>query len=88
MRKHNIDELYRELEATDERYIRRKLLLNGYLPVQRKLVQEWLDYQEANRVKLQVANNLAITARSVYWTKVAAIGTVLGTLVTVVAFFR
>ena len=88
MRKHNIDELYRELEATDERYIRRKLLLNGYLPVQRKLVQEWLDYHEANRVKLQVANNLAVTARSVYWTKVAAIGTVLGTLVTVVAFFR
>jgi hypothetical protein len=88
MPKMSIDELYRELEATDEQYIRRKLLLNGYPPAQRKIVQEWLAQQDAKRVQAQTAHNLAISSRNAYWTKIAALGTLLGAIITLVTFFR
>jgi hypothetical protein len=88
MAKFSADELCRELDATDEEYIRRKLMLNGYAPAQRKIVQDWLAQREADRLRAQTAHNLAISSHNAYWTKIAAIGTLIGALFSAIAYFR
>ncbi|WP_342619571.1 hypothetical protein [Rhodoferax sp. GW822-FHT02A01] len=46
----NRTELVEELNATDERYVRKKLALNGYLDWQRPVAQHWLDERNTERV--------------------------------------
>lgn len=45
----NRTELVEELNATDERYVRKKLALDGFLDWQRPVAQHWLDERESNR---------------------------------------
>lgn len=42
-------ELYEELDATEERYVRKKLALEGYVGWQKSVAQHWLDDREARR---------------------------------------
>lgn len=86
MAKFSIDELHRELEATDETYVRRKLSLGGFAPGQRKHVREWLTERELKRARAQVADSLAISARNVFWTMIAALGGLVAASTGVIVF--
>ena len=66
-------ELLRELGATDEAYVRRKLLLGGYSTSQQKIVKGWLLQCERELVDEQVANEAAISNRMIFWTKISAV---------------
>lgn len=86
MGKFFIDELLRELEATDEAYVRRKLSLNGYTQVQRRHVLEWLNTKEGDRARAQANASLAISQRSVFWTMIGALGGVIAAFIGLIAF--
>ena len=45
----NSTELIEELNATEERYVRKKLALNGYHDWQKPVAQHWLDERAAMR---------------------------------------
>ena len=42
-------ELVEELNATNERYVRKKLALDGFVDWQRPVAQHWLDERESER---------------------------------------
>lgn len=83
MTRMTIDELHRELEATDETYVRRKVLIDGYSSIQKRQVQAWLAQRDTERAEQRTALNLAITSRNVFWNMVGAFGGVGGALVTI-----
>lgn len=83
----NIEELERELNATAETYIRRKLTTGGYPQTHRKYVVAWLEQRERDQAEKTAADNLAVARRSVFWSKVAAVGTLVGGIVAVAAFY-
>jgi len=64
-------ELYEELEATQERYVRKKLALGGYADWQRRVVEHWLSERTEARQDAE-------TRRKALWTRIrvgiAAIG--------------
>lgn len=45
----NRSELIEELDATEERYVRKKLALNGFKDWQRPVAQHWLDERASAR---------------------------------------
>ncbi len=45
----NRTELIEELTATDERYVRKKLALDGYVDWQKPVVQHWLTERQTAR---------------------------------------
>lgn len=73
MRRVTIDELNRELAATDEAYVRHKLNIGGYTPSQAKHVQACLIQRDRERVAEREAHTLAVSRRTAFWTMVAAI---------------
>lgn len=75
-----IEELHRELAATDETYVRRKLNIGGYPPAQAKHVQAWLAQRELERNAEREKQNMVASTRTAFWTMVAAISGV-GTLI-------
>ncbi|APY93458.1 TPA: hypothetical protein QDA83_005025 [Burkholderia multivorans] len=80
-----IDELYRELEATDEGYIRRKLAIGGYTSAQTKHVQAWLAQRDSERAEQRAARELLASSRTAFWTMVGAFGGVGAALVAIAA---
>lgn len=56
-------ELYEELEATQERYVRKKLALGGYGDWQGRVVEHWLSEQT-------VARQDAEARRKAFWTRI------------------
>lgn len=51
-------EFLNELEATDENYVRRKLLLGYYTGWQLNAVEHWLDLQRGKREETRAKRNL------------------------------
>lgn len=49
----NTTELIEELDATEERYVRKKLALRGYCDWQKPVAQHWLDDRAAMRQETQ-----------------------------------
>ena len=80
-----IDELYRELEATDEGYIRRKLAIGGYTSAQTKHVKAWLAQRDSERAEQRTARDLRASSRTAFWTMVGAFGGVGAVLVAIAA---
>jgi hypothetical protein len=72
-----IEELYRELEATDEGYVRRRFLTGGYAGWKSKHVKQWLDAQDTARAERRAT-------WMTRWTMVAAVGAV-GAVVVAIA---
>ena len=81
-----IEELERELNATDEAYVRRKLLTKRFAANQEKHVQAWLALRDMKRSEQRLAQELAISKRTVFWAKFAALGTLFGAVVALVTF--
>ena len=65
-------EFLRELEATDEAYVRKKLALGGYATWQIKVAEYWLDEPERKRREQRDQQQLAATRKSVFWTRFRA----------------
>lgn len=82
-----IDELYRELDATDEAYVRRKLIMGGYNPTQEKHVQAWLSLRDKERADQRAMLDLAISSRTAFWTMIGAFGGVGAALVAIITIF-
>jgi L-alanine-DL-glutamate epimerase-like enolase superfamily enzyme len=81
MQRNVIEEFYRELEATDEAYIRKRLLINGYSGWKIKHVKQFLDGKDAARAERRAR----WTTR---WTMIGAVGAVGAALVAVIALWR
>lgn len=69
-----IDEFNRELDATDEAYVRRKLLIGGYSPTQVRHVQAWLAQRDAERAEQRAMRDSIVSGRTAFWTMVSAFG--------------
>lgn len=69
-----IDEFNRELDATDEAYVRRKLLIGGYSPNQVRYVQAWLAQRDAERAEQRAMRDSVVSGRTAFWTMVSAFG--------------
>ncbi len=82
-----IDELYRELEATEEAYVRRKLAIGGYSTSQVKHVHAWLAQRDAERAEQRAAHDLAASSRTALWTMIGAFGGVGAALIAMAAMF-
>jgi pyridoxine/pyridoxamine 5'-phosphate oxidase len=80
-----IEELERELAATDESYIQRKLALRYYHPDHIEFVKAWLDEREKERVREHAARELATSKRAAFWTMIGAWGSIGAIVVAVVA---
>ena len=81
----SIAELHLELEATNEGYVRRKLMIGGYSPTQAKHVQAWLARRDADREEQQAVRDLAVSRRTAFWTMMGACGGLGALLVSIVA---
>jgi hypothetical protein len=77
MQRNVIEEFYRELEATNETYVRKRLLTGGYAGWKTKHAKQFLDAKDTAR-----AEHRAVWMTR--WTMLAAIGT-LGAVVVAVA---
>lgn len=78
-----IDEFNRELDATDEAYVRRKLLIGGYSPTQGRHVQAWLAQRDAERAEQRAMRDSIVSGRTVFWTMVSALGGIAAAVVAV-----
>lgn len=77
----NRTELIEELEATDERYVRKKLALDGYCEWQRPVAHHWLT--ERDKVRKEAA------ARSrTWWLRARVLLGAFGVIVTMVWHFK
>lgn len=79
-----IDEMFRELDATDEAYVRRKILIGGYSPAKVKHVQAWLALRDAKRAEQRTARDSAVSNRTAFWAMIGAFGGVGSVLVAIV----
>jgi hypothetical protein len=73
MQRDVIEEFYRELEATNESYVRKRYLTGGYAGWKSKHVKHWLDGRDTARADRRAA----WMAR---WTMMGAVGTI-GTVI-------
>ncbi|MCA3251388.1 MAG: hypothetical protein ACK5UM_09340 [Pseudomonadota bacterium] len=81
MRRDLIDEFYQELEATDETYIRKRLLTGGYTGWKVKHVRQFISARDAARAERRAE----WTTR---WTMIGAVGAVGAALVAIIALWR
>lgn len=81
MQRNVIEELYRELAATDEAYIRTRFLSGGYSGWKVKHVKQFLDAKHAARVERRAT-------WMTRWTMIGAVGAVGAALVAVIALWR
>lgn len=58
----NPQELLEELDATQERYVKKKLALGGYADWQRRVVEHWLSERAAARQEAE-------TRSKAFWTR-------------------
>lgn len=71
----NKTEFWKELDATEEAFVRDKFAVGGYSPAKQKLVAEWLKRKDEEKRKDHEAMTLNVAKRSVWWTQVSAIAT-------------
>ena len=70
----NRTELVEELNATNERYVRKKLALDGFVDWQRTVARHWLDEHESERAA-------KARRRTTIWTLIGIAVAVVGLLV-------
>ena len=76
-----IEEFYRELEATDEDYVRKRFLTGGYAGWKSKHAKQWLDSRDSARADRRAA-------WMTRWTMVAAVGAVGAVVVAAIALWH
>lgn len=81
MQRNMIEEFYRELEATDETYVRKRFRTGGYAGWRSKHVKQWLHGLDTSR-----ANRRA--AWMTRWAMIGAVGTIATVIVTLIALWH
>ena len=81
MQRNQIDEFYRELDATDEQFVRRKYATGGYTAWKAKHVKSWIEAKDEARKDRH-------TSWMTRWTMVTAVGTVALAVITVVGLLH
>lgn len=81
MQRNQIEEFYRELDATDEGYVRRKYSINGYAGWKSKHAKAWLDAKDAAKKDRQ-------TSAMKFWTMVSAVGATVAAVVALIGVFH
>jgi len=80
----NKQELWQELDATDETFVRQKQARGGYGSTKGRAVRQWLDMKDAER-KIQIeAENLRTSRATAIWTKISAIAAAIGVVITLI----
>lgn len=77
----NRTELIEELDATDERYVRKKLALDGYNDWQRPVAQHWLTEHD-------IARQAAATKSRIWWSRARVLIAACGIVATLAWHFR
>lgn len=77
----NRTELWRELEATNESFVRQKYVTGGYGPAKGKLVTQWIKMKEAERQAERAVAEAKAAQATAFWTKVGAISATAGIFV-------
>ncbi|WP_139319617.1 hypothetical protein [Stenotrophomonas sp. TD3] len=75
-------ELWEELEAMDEMFVRRKHSMGGYSAPEDQWVEEWLTHVETMRQQSLSAQIAKSAVQSASWAKVGAIAACLAALAT------
>lgn len=75
-----IEDFYRELDATDEGYVRKKLATGGYAGWKAKHAKHWLEERATKRAEQREAG-------IVRWTKFGALATLASVVMTIVLFW-
>jgi hypothetical protein len=83
----NKAEFWKELDATDEEFVRDKFAVSGYSSTKLKLVAEWLKRKDEQKRKAHEAITLNVAIRSVWWTQVGAIATSCAAIFGLIAIF-
>lgn len=80
MQRDAIDEFYRELDATNEDFVRSKFRRNGYVGWKAKHAKQWLDCRNGRRAEKHAA---AVAL----WTKIGALGTISAAIVAAISLW-
>lgn len=81
MQRDVVEEFYRELESTDEAYVRKRFLTGGYRGWKSTHVKQFLDATDAARTERHAK-------WMTRWTMIGAVGTVGTTVIAVIALWR
>ena len=81
MQRDVIEEFYRELEATDETYVRKRFRTAGYAGWKCKHVKQWLDGRENARAERRAASMTR-------WTMIGAVSAICTVIVAIIALWR
>lgn len=81
MQRDVIEEFYRELEATNETYVRRRHQTGGYAGWKSKHVKQWLDGRDTARADRRAA-------WMTRWTMMGAVGTICTVIMGVLALWH
>lgn len=74
-------EFLRELDATDEAYVREKFALGGYTGWQVAVVKYWTEKCESRRQEERATHQLVLARQSAFWTKTRVVVAIVGTTV-------
>lgn len=80
----NKHELWRELEATDEAFVRQKFATGGYGPAKGTLVARWIAANDAHRQAEHDAAEIRAAITTAFWTKVTAIISAIAVVISIV----
>lgn len=80
-------EFWKELDATDEGFVRRKFAVGGYSLAKQKLVVEWIKVKDDNKRAEREGKKLRAAMLAARWTQVSAIATGFATFVALIALF-
>jgi hypothetical protein len=79
MKRSDIEDFYRELDATDEAFVQRRYATNGYPGWKAKYARQWLEQRAQQRAE-------ARDERVARWTKIGAIAAIVAAVVAAAAF--
>lgn len=83
----NVDEFYKELDATQEAYVRKKLAMGAYGEWKIRHAQHWLADRDAERAAAKESVLLASAMSTAFWTKIGAISAVLAAVIAAAAIW-
>lgn len=78
-------EFWKELDATEESFVRHKFAVDGYSFAKQRIVTEWLKRKDELKRADREAMELHLAMRSARWTQIGAIATGCATVVGLIA---
>lgn len=83
----NKTEFWKELDATEESFVRHKLAMGGYSLAKQRMATEWLKRKDEQRRTEREAMELRVAMNSARWSQISAIATTLAAGLGLIALF-